>query len=122
MSEEYVIVPKVATGEMVEAMNFQYTQCSAHISDLYDVALQAAPPHNMVAIDKDELERLRQTLLTAANALHVATSHVPRKSNISICKDFENSTEMNEREYYNGIVKIAIEASRPQPLQGVSDE
>ena len=50
----HAIVPIVATDEQIRAIVFNATPIGS-----YRAAISAAPPHNLVAVDKGELERLR---------------------------------------------------------------
>jgi hypothetical protein len=65
LTPEYVIVPRVATKEIYDALNANYwaDRCGEP-SEFDDVsawtdALKAAPPHNLIAVDKGEWERLQ---------------------------------------------------------------
>ena len=52
---EYVIVPREATDAIADAMNVERHKPLSDLWDVYAAALSAAPPHNLIAVDKGEL-------------------------------------------------------------------
>lgn len=75
-NDDYIIVPKIPTDEMVNAVTLGCNDDREICIRDYEAALVAAPAHNLIAVDKGELEALVQACSDLIEALSAAADDI----------------------------------------------